>query len=145
IPDPGPRSFRGPARVFHSREEGIEAVVENRIQAGDVAIIRGIGVTGGPAMGMISAFVFALEGRGLASEVAVITDGQMSGLVNHGIGIGEVSPEASAGGALGLVQDGDLVEIDLAEGRLDLLVDPAELAARPAFTPPEPAETSRYL
>ncbi|GAA4416032.1 dihydroxy-acid dehydratase [Georgenia halophila] len=145
IPDPGPHRFRGPAKVFHSREEGVAAVVENKIQAGDVAIIRGIGVVGGPAMGMISAFIFALDGRGLASEVAVVTDGQMSGLVNHGIGVGEVSPEAAGGGALGLVEDGDLIEIDLQEGRIDLLVDPDELAARPPYTPPEEDETPGYL
>ncbi|NDL56451.1 dihydroxy-acid dehydratase [Phytoactinopolyspora sp. XMNu-373] len=145
IPDPGPRRFRGPAKVFHSREEGVAAVAANKIQAGDVAIIRGIGVTGGPAMGMISAFIFALDGRGLASEVAVVTDGQMSGLVNHGIGVGEVSPEAAAGGALGLVKDGDLIEIDLADGRIDLLVDPEVLAARPPFTPREQVETTGLL
>lgn len=145
IPDPGPRQFRGPAKVFHSREEGVAAVVENKIQAGDVAVVRGIGVTGGPAMGMISAFIFALAGRGLASKVAVVTDGQMSGLANHGIGVGEVSPEAAAGGALGLVEDGDLIEIDLAEGRIDLLVDPEVLATRPPYTPKEQIETTGYL
>ncbi|HEX6195483.1 MAG TPA: dihydroxy-acid dehydratase [Jiangellaceae bacterium] len=145
IPDPGPRRFRGPARVFHSREEGVAAVAENKIQAGDVAIIRGIGVKGGPAMGMISAFIFALAGRGLASKVAVVTDGQMSGLANHGIGVGEVSPEAAAGGALGLVEDGDLIEIDLTEGRIDLLVDPDVLASRPPYEPKEQIETTGYL
>ena len=145
IPDPGPRRFRGPAKVFHSREEGLAAVAENKIQPGDVAIIRGIGVVGGPAMGMISAFIFALAGRDLASKVAVVTDGQMSGLANHGIGVGEVSPEAAVGGALGLVEDGDLIEIDLAEGRIDLLVDPEVLAARPAYAPKEQIETTGYL
>lgn len=145
IPDPGPHRFRGPAKVFHSREEGVVAVEEDKIQAGDVAIIRGIGVTGGPAMGMISAFIFSLDGRGLASEVAVVTDGQMSGLVNHGIGVGEVSPEAAAGGALGLVEDGDLIEIDLKEGRIDLLVDPEVLATRPPYNPKEQIDTSGYL
>ncbi|WP_129665993.1 dihydroxy-acid dehydratase [Phytoactinopolyspora endophytica] len=145
IPDPGPRRFRGPAKIFHSREEGVAAVVDGKIEAGDVTIIRGIGVTGGPAMGMISAFIFALDGRGLASSVAVITDGQMSGLVNHGIGVGEVSPEAAGGGALGLIQDGDLIEIDLEEGRLDVLVDPDELAARPPFVPQEQVETNGVL
>lgn len=145
VPDPGPRRFRGPAKVFHSREEGVAAVVRNAIQPGDVAVIRGIGVAGGPAMGMISAFVFALDDRGLAADVAVVTDGQMSGLVNHGIGVGEVSPEAAAGGALGLVEDGDLIEIDLAAGRLDLLVDPDELASRPPYSPREQVETTGYL
>ncbi|HLS48530.1 MAG TPA: dihydroxy-acid dehydratase, partial [Actinomycetaceae bacterium] len=145
VPDPGPYTFRGPARIFHSREEGVEAVVNDEIKPGDVAIIRGIGLTGSPAMGMISAFIFALDGRGLLGDVAVVTDGQMSGLVNHGIGVGEVSPEAAEGGALGLVQDGDIIEIDLKTGSIDLLVDPAELEARPPYTPPTAAEISGYL
>jgi dihydroxy-acid dehydratase len=145
IPDPGPRRFRGPAKVYHSREEAVAAVVENKIQAGDVAIIRGIGVAGGPAMGMTSAFIFALHGRGLAAEVAVVTDGQLSGLVNHGIGVAEVSPEAATGGTIGLVKEGDLIEIDLEEGRIDLLVDPDEMASRPPYTPPEQLETKGYL
>lgn len=145
IPDPGPRRFRGPARVYHSREEAVVALAENEIHAGDVAVIRGIGVTGGPAMGMISAFIFALHGRGLAAEVAVVTDGQLSGLVNHGIGVAEVSPEAAAGGTIGLVEEGDLIEIDLADGRIDLLVDPDEMASRPPYTPPEQIETRGYL
>ncbi|MFC7404762.1 dihydroxy-acid dehydratase [Georgenia alba] len=145
VPDPGPRRFRGPAKVFHSREEGVDAVADGRIQPGDVAIIRGIGLVGGPAMGMTSAFIFALEGRGLGSSVAVITDGQMSGLVNQGIVVGEVSPEAATGGPLGLVQDGDLIDIDLDAGRVDLLVPEAELAARPAFTPQTQVETNGIL
>ncbi len=145
IPDPGPRRFRGPAKVFHSREEGLAAVAAGKIRAGDVAVIRGIGVVGGPAMGMISAFIFALAGRNLASQVAVVTDGQMSGLANHGIGVGEVSPEAAAGGALGLVQDGDLIDIDLEAGRIDLVVDPGVLATREPYTPKEQIETGGYL
>lgn len=145
VPDPGPYTFRGPARIFHTREEGVEAVVNDQIKPGDVAIIRGIGLTGSPAMGMISAFIFALDGRGLLGDVAVVTDGQMSGLVNHGIGVGEVSPEAAEGGPLGLAQDGDIIEIDLQAGTIDLLVEPAELAARPPYTPPSPAEVSGYL
>ncbi|MEP9382840.1 dihydroxy-acid dehydratase [Nocardioides sp. KR10-350] len=139
IPDPGPRRFRGPARVFHSREEGVQAIADGRVKPGDVAIIRGIGLVGGPAMGMISAFVFALDARDLGESVAVITDGQTSGLVNHGIVIGEVSPEAATDGPLGRVHDGDEIEIDLAAGTVDLLVDPAVLAARPAYAPPADA------
>ena len=145
IPDPGPRSFRGPARVFHSREEGLQGIAEGRIRPGDVAIIRGIGLVGGPAMGMISAFVFALDARDLGESVAVITDGQTSGLVNHGIVIGEVSPEAATGGALGLVEDGDIIDIDLAEGRVDLLVAPEVLAARTPYEPRSDVDTHGLL
>lgn len=145
IPDPGPHHFRGPARVFHSREEGLEGIAEGRIKPGDVAIIRGIGLVGGPAMGMISAFVFALDARDLGESVAVITDGQTSGLVNHGIVVGEVSPEAATGGPLGLVEDGDLIDIDLAGGTVDLLVDPEELARRKPFEPRSDVDTHGLL
>jgi dihydroxy-acid dehydratase len=145
IPDPGPRRFRGPARVFHSREEGVEAIRRGEVEPGDVPIIRGIGLAGGPGMGMTSAFIFALEGAGLDGKVAFVTDGQLSGLVNTGIVVGEVSPEAAAGGPLGLVRDGDLIDIDLAAGTVDLLVDKQTLDARPPFEPPHQIETSGYL
>jgi dihydroxy-acid dehydratase len=145
IPDPGPRRFRGPARVFHSREEGVEAIRRGEVKPGDVPIIRGIGLGGGPGMGMTSAFIFALEGAGLDGKVAFVTDGQLSGLVNTGIVVGEVSPEAAAGGPLGLVRDGDLIDIDLAAGTVDLLVDKQTLDARPPFEMPHQNETSGYL
>ena len=100
-------------------------------------MIRGIGVSGAPGMGLTSAFIFALHAKGLAQSVALVTDGQFSGLVNQGMTVGEVSPEAATAGApLGLVQDDDIIDIDLATGSLDLLVDPAELAARPRYLPP---------
>ena len=136
VPDPGPAMFRGPARVFGNRGEAIAGIASGRLREGDVAVIRGIGVTGAPGMGMTSAFIFALHARGLAQSVALVTDGQFSGLVNQGVTVGEVSPEAAADGPLGRVQDDDLIEIDLREGRLDLLVDPAELAARAPYRAP---------
>lgn len=145
IPDPGPFRFTGPARVFHSREEGVEAIAAGKVQPGDVTIIRGIGLVGGPGMGMTSAFIFALEGAGLGGKVAFVTDGQMSGLVNTGIVVGEVSPEAALGGPLGLVQDGDIIDIDLTTGTVDVLVDADELAARPAFEPRDQVETTGVL
>lgn len=142
VPDPGPRRFTGPARVFTSREDAIAGISDGRLQPGDVAVIRGIGVSGAPGMGLTSAFIFALHARGLAHSVAFVTDGQFSGLVNQGMTVGEVSPEAAAPGApLGLVQDDDIIEIDLADGRIDLHVDPAELAARPPYVRPADRDT----
>ncbi|WP_369140508.1 dihydroxy-acid dehydratase domain-containing protein [Modestobacter versicolor] len=141
VPDPDPPRFTGPARVFANREEAIAGIASGRIRPGDVAVIRGIGVVGGPGMGMTSAFIFALHARGLADSVALVTDGQFSGLVNQGVTVGEVSPEAAAGGPLGLVQDDDVIDIDLATGRLDLLVPAEELAARPPYEPPADADT----
>ncbi|GAA3661914.1 dihydroxy-acid dehydratase [Microbacterium marinilacus] len=145
VPDPGPRRFTGPARVFGNREEAIAGISSGRLREGDVAVIRGIGVQGAPGMGMTSAFIFALHARGLQHSVALVTDGQFSGLVNQGVTVGEVSPEAAAGGPLGKVRDDDPIEIDLARGTLDLLVDPAELAARAPFEPPEDRDTGGGL
>ncbi|MDQ1129697.1 dihydroxy-acid dehydratase [Microbacterium sp. SORGH_AS_0888] len=141
VPDPGPRVFRGPARVFGTREEAIGAIASGRLREGDVAVIRGIGVSGGPGLGLTSAFIFALHAKGLADRVALVTDGQFSGLVNQGVSVGEVSPEAAADGPLGRVQDDDLIEIDLGEGRVDLLVDVDELARRDRFTPAADLDT----
>jgi dihydroxy-acid dehydratase len=141
VPDPGPHRFRGPARVFGNREEAIGAIGDGRLRRGDVAVIRGIGVRGAPGMGLTSAFIFALHARGLADDVALVTDGQFSGLVNQGISIGEVSPEAAEDGPLGRVQDDDLIDIDLSEGRVDLMVTPEELAARAPYRPPADRDT----
>lgn len=137
VPDPGPRRFRGPARVFANREEAIAGISSGRLREGDVAVIRGIGVTGAPGLGMTSAFIFALHARDLAQKVALVTDGQFSGLVNQGITVGEVSPEAAAPGSpLGRVRDDDVIDIDLEAGTVDLLVTPDELAHRPDHVAP---------
>jgi Dihydroxyacid dehydratase/phosphogluconate dehydratase len=142
VPDPGPYVFEGPARVFGTREEAIAGIQSGRLREGDVAVIRGIGVTGAPGLGLTSAFIFALHARGLARSVALVTDGQFSGLVNQGFTVGEVSPEAAAPGApLGRVRDDDRIRIDIAAGTVDLLVDPAELAARPDYEPPTDRDT----
>ncbi len=137
VPDPGPYEFTGPARIFGTREEAIAGIASGRLREGDVAVIRGIGVTGAPGLGLTSAFIFALHARGLASSVALVTDGQFSGLVNQGFTVGEVSPEAAEPGSpLGRVRDDDTIRIDIRTGTVDLLVDAAELAARPDYLPP---------
>ncbi|MEZ3160364.1 dihydroxy-acid dehydratase [Microbacterium sp. BWT-B31] len=133
VPDPGPYVFEGPAKVYHSRDEAVEAVGRGEVVEGDVVVLRGIGLTGAPGMGFTTGLIFALAGAGLAGKVAMVTDGQYSGLANSGIVVGEVSPEAAQGGALGLVNEGDRIRIDLESGSIDLLVDPAELATRPPF------------
>ncbi len=100
--------FSGPAKVFESAQEALDGVKAGQVEPGQVVVLRGLGVTGSPGMGMASALVFALDGAGLTGQVAVVTDGQLSGLVNKGIVVGEISPEAAAGGPLGLVRDGDV-------------------------------------
>jgi dihydroxy-acid dehydratase len=95
-------------------------------------VLRGQGPTGSPGMGMASQLVFALDGAGLTGQVAVVTDGQLSGLVNKGIVVGEVSPEAARGGPLALVADGDLIRIDVPGRTADLDVPADELDRRRA-------------
>lgn len=123
-------AFRGPARLFHSREEALQAIRNDQVRKGDVVILRGLGVIGGPGMAMTSAVVFALDGAGLVNDVAVITEGQLSGLVNMGLVVGEASPEAAAGGPLALVEEGDPIAIDVTKREVNLEVPAAELAAR---------------
>jgi dihydroxy-acid dehydratase len=125
-------SHRGPAHLFHSREEALEAIRAGNIKKGEVVILRGLGVIGGPGMAMTSAVVFALDGAGLVEDVAVITEGQLSGLVNMGLVVGEASPEAAAGGPLALVENGDIVSIDVSTREVNLEVPEAVLAERRA-------------
>lgn len=120
----------GPARIFHSRDEAVAAINADVVQPGEVVVLRGLGVIGGPGMALTSAVVFALKSKGLIDDVAVITEGQVSGLVNQGLVVGEASPEASAGGPIALLKDGDIILIDAIEGVVDLLVPAEELARR---------------
>ncbi len=127
----------GPARVFNSEDEAIEQIYANRIQAGDVVVIRYEGPAGGPGMREMLSPTSALAGQGLAGQVALITDGRFSG-ATRGAAIGHVSPEAAKGGPIGLVQDGDLIRINIPAGSIALCVDEAELAKRRAVFAPLP-------
>jgi dihydroxy-acid dehydratase len=136
VADDAPLAFRGPAKVVRSRDEGVAAAKAGRFVAGDVVVLTGLGLRGSPGMGLTSALMFAIDGAGLSTSVAVITDGQMSGLVNGGLVVAEVSPEGASGGPLGLVRDGDVISIDVNSRAIELEVDPGELAARRAQLPP---------
>lgn len=122
------RSFRGPAICFDTLESALEALNAGRVQAGHVAVLRYLGPKG--AFGT-TAYVFQkeLKGRGLAHDVAIVTDGRFSG-GSSGMSIGYLSPEAALGSPLALVEDGDVIEIDLEARRLDLCVDEATLSER---------------
>jgi dihydroxy-acid dehydratase len=122
--------FEGPANIYHSRDEALEAIQAGEVQPGQVLVLRGLGVIGGPGMALTSAVVFALDGAGLINEVAMITEGQLSGLVNDGLVVGEASPEAAAGGPLALLENGDTIAIDVTKKTVDLKVDDAVLAER---------------
>ncbi|MGZ3408738.1 MAG: dihydroxy-acid dehydratase [Xanthobacteraceae bacterium] len=122
--------FSGKARCFSSADDAMEALKRKKIVPGDVVVLRGLGVRGGPGMGMASRVVFALDGAGLGGTVAFITDGQLSGLVNKGLVVGEINPEAATGGPLALVADGDPISIDADARTISLDVPDAELATR---------------
>ncbi|MFF3055227.1 dihydroxy-acid dehydratase [Streptomyces sp. NPDC057909] len=135
-----PPSFTGTAKVYDSPQDALAGLRAGDVLPGQVLVLRGLGPKGTPGMGMASRPVFALDGAGLTGKVAVVTDGQLSGLVNKGIVVGEVSPEAADGGPLALVRDGDTISIDLTTRRADLLVPDEELATRTPWTPCAEAE-----
>jgi dihydroxy-acid dehydratase len=130
--------FSGPAICFSSADDAVAAVKSGAIRPGHVVVMRGAGVTGGPGMGGGSSrAVFAVDGAGLGDQVAILTDGHLSGLVCKGLVVAEVSPEGSVCGPLALVADGDTITIDLDTRRCDLEVGEAEMARRrEAWVPP---------
>ncbi len=125
------RRHEGPARVFDGEEDALAAILDSRIQPGDVVVIRYEGPRGGPGMREMLMPTSVLAGLGLDGSVALVTDGRFSG-ASRGAAIGHVCPEAAAGGAIALVEEGDRIEIDIAEGRLKLHVDESELEQRRA-------------
>jgi dihydroxy-acid dehydratase len=112
------RRFTGPAEVFAGEDAAIDALGEGRIRPGAVIVLRGMGPRGGPGTVFAASFVAALNGAGLGGQVAVVTDGELSGL-NHGLVVGQVMPEAADGGPLAGVESGDVVTIDLDARTLD--------------------------
>ena len=135
----------GPARVFDSEEESVEAILAGKIVAGDVIVIRYEGPAGGPGMREMLTPTSAIAGIGLDKEVALITDGRFSG-ATRGASIGHVSPEAVAGGLIALVEEGDLIRINIPACRLDLMVDTEILEKRQArWKVPEPKIKSGYM
>jgi dihydroxy-acid dehydratase len=121
--------FAGPARVFESQDAAVSAVLGNRIQAGDVVLIRYEGPKGGPGMQEMLYPTSYLKSKGLGKVCALITDGRFSGGTS-GLSIGHASPEAAEGGAIGLVEEGDRIEIDIPTRRIHLAVSDTELARR---------------
>ena len=127
-------SFTGPARVFDREEAAIQALVDARIRPGDVVVVRHEGPRGGPGMREMLALTAMLKGMPLGAQVALVTDGRFSG-GTRGLCIGHVAPEAAAGGPIGILRDGDVIAIDCAEQRLDVHLEPSEIAARWADEP----------
>jgi dihydroxy-acid dehydratase len=139
------RRFTGRARTFDSEEETMAAIMEGRVKAGDVVVVRYEGPKGGPGMREMLTPTSVLCGKGLDKECALITDGRFSG-ATRGLCIGHISPEAAEGGPIGLVRDGDTIEIDLDKKSIDLLVAPEEMAKRrKAWKKPEPNIKEGYM
>ena len=134
----------GPARVFNSEDEAIKVIMEGSIKAGDVVVIRYEGPKGGPGMREMLSPTSALVGMGLDKTVALITDGRFSG-ATKGSAIGHVSPEASEGGPIALVEEGDLIDIDIENSSLNLCVDSEVLNQRRKNLKVLEKETRGYL
>ncbi|KLJ02520.1 dihydroxy-acid dehydratase [Luteimonas sp. FCS-9] len=123
--------FEGPARVYESQDAAVAGILGDEVQPGEVVVIRYEGPKGGPGMQEMLYPTSYLKSKGLGKRCALLTDGRFSGGTS-GLSIGHVSPEAAAGGTIGLVRDGDRIRIDIPGRAIDLLVDPAELDARRA-------------
>ena len=134
--------FRGPARVFDGEEAAFLAVSERRIVSGDVVVIRHEGPAGGPGMREMRAVTASLVGQGL-TEVALITDGRFSG-ATHGFMVGHVSPEAATGGPIGLLRDGDVIEIDTKLATINVLADLKHRTTSPAPARTQAAVLTKY-
>jgi len=130
--------MQGPARIFESEEDCLAAILDDRIQPGDVIVIRNEGPRGGPGMREMLSPTSAIIGKGLGDSVGLITDGRFSG-GTYGLVVGHVAPEAAVGGPIGLLHEGDAVTIDADHNLLQVELDDAELSRRRnAWRPPEP-------
>ena len=135
----------GPARVFDSEEDAIEAIYAGNIKDGQVVVIRYEGPKGGPGMREMLNPTSALAGMGLDKTVALITDGRFSG-ASRGASIGHVSPEAADGGLIGLIQEGDIIDINIPEYKIGARVSDEEFEERrKAYVKPEPKVKSGWL
>ncbi|MGI6537481.1 MAG: dihydroxy-acid dehydratase [Caldicoprobacterales bacterium] len=136
---------QGPARVFESEEEAYEAILGGKINKGDVIVIRYEGPKGGPGMKEMLSPTAAIAGMGLDKDVALLTDGRFSG-ATRGASIGHISPEAMAGGPIALVEEGDIISINIPEGKLDVLLKDEVLEERfKNWQAPEPKIKHGYL
>lgn len=138
-------SFTGTAKIFDGEDEAIAAIGRGEIQNGDAVVLRNMGPKGGPGTVFACSFVAALNGANLASNIAVITDGELSGL-NRGIVVGQVMPEAAAGGPLAVVKNGEKITLDFVHRRMDVNVSQEELDARLAqWKAPDHKNVTGYL
>jgi dihydroxy-acid dehydratase len=136
---------KGPAKVYNSEEECMAAIMNGKVVSGDVVVVRYEGPKGGPGMREMLTPTSAIAGMGLDSSVALITDGRFSG-ASRGASIGHISPEAAAGGLIGIIEDGDIISINIPNNKLELMVDENIIAERSSkFVPLEKPVPNGYL
>jgi dihydroxy-acid dehydratase len=135
----------GPAHIFESEEEATEAIMNSRIKKGEVLVIRYEGPKGGPGMREMLTPTSAIAGMGLDGDVALITDGRFSG-GTRGAAIGHISPEAMERGPIAAIQDGDIIEIDIPNKKINVRLSDEEIQERlSGWSPPEPKITKGYM
>ncbi len=136
---------RGPAKIFPDEESACDALIADEIAAGEIVVVRYMGPKGDPGMRLLQRFLWLLAAKNLQTEIALITDGRFSG-TNKGCAVAHVTPEAADGGPLALVQDGDIIEIDIPNKRLNIDIAPDELARRhKTWRPPSRKMNRGYL
>ncbi|MDH4021153.1 MAG: dihydroxy-acid dehydratase [Xanthomonadales bacterium] len=137
--------FKGPACLFDTEDDASNALMTDQIAPGSVVIVRGIGPAGDPGMRLLQRFLWMSAAKGMMDKIAFLTDGRFSG-TNKGCAVAHISPEAAVGGPLALVENGDLIEIDIPNARLDLHVSAEEMARREAlWSPPDQKVKKGYL
>nr|WP_256478710.1 dihydroxy-acid dehydratase [Sebaldella sp. S0638] len=134
----------GPAKVYDSEEDAVDAILGGKVKSGDVVVIRYEGPKGGPGMREMLTPTSVIAGMGLDKEVALLTDGRFSG-ATRGASIGHVCPEAASGGTIAIVEDGDIIEIDIPNRTLNVKLSDEEIAVRKANLKPYKPEVSGYL
>ncbi len=134
--DASMQTFRGPARIFESEEEGMQGILAGQVKPGEVVVIRYEGPRGGPGMQEMLSPTSAIMGMGLGDKVALVTDGRFSG-GTRGVCIGHISPEAAAGGPIAALRDGDMISIDLPNCRLDVELSDDQIQSRLQAHPPK--------
>jgi dihydroxy-acid dehydratase len=134
--------FKGTAKVYEGEEDALKGILRGDVVKGDVVVIRNEGPVGGPGMREMLSPTSAVAGRGLIKDVALITDGRFSG-GSHGFDVGHITPEAATGGPIGIVRNGDLIEIDAVKNTISLLIPEAEYTARMAANQPRPPKEKR--
>lgn len=136
---------KGPARIFPTEETACDALIANEISPGEIVLVRNVGPKGDPGMRLLQRFLWLLAAKRLQDKIAFITDGRFSG-TNKGCAVAHITPEAADGGPLAVVKDGDVIEIDIPNEKLNILISFEELQRRlDAWEAPQMKTKKGYL